>query len=90
MAPKSKPARKPPASNGGQLVNQTALRWKRVPRPSQSQAAALSQEGAILGLEEVEGVEVVYEELPGGGRKVVFRVRSPSRALALLTGRALS
>jgi hypothetical protein len=75
MAPKSG-SRKPPPTTGGTIVNQAGLRWKRVPRPSQAQAAALSGEGAILGLEEVDNVEVVYEELPGGGRKVVFRVRS--------------
>lgn len=76
MAVKSKKSSALSAAAAGQIVNQTGLRWKKVARPSQSQAAALDQEGAILGLEEVEGVEVVYEELPGGGKKVVFRVRS--------------
>ena len=50
------------------------LRWRKVPRPSQASYGALDHEGGIMDLEEVEGVEVIYEEIEGGGRKVTFRV----------------
>lgn len=39
------------------------LPWKTLPRPAQ---ASLGFEDGILELEEVEGVEVVYEDTEGG------------------------
>ncbi|CED83578.1 dead-domain-containing protein [Phaffia rhodozyma] len=75
MAPsKSKRAR---IAAGGTVVSQDKLHWKPVARPTQASFGALDQEGGVLELEEVEGVEVCYEELPGGGKKVVFKTIQP-------------
>lgn len=49
------------------------LPWKVVSRPS---AAGIDEAGGMLMLEEVEGVEVSYEETPNG-RVVKFKQVSP-------------
>lgn len=60
--------------SGSILTSADKLRWKKVARPSQAASGSLDHEGGILELEEVDDVEVVYVDLPGGGRKVMFRV----------------
>lgn len=55
--------------------NADELPWKSVSRPSQT---GLGGDDGILELEEVEGVEVVYEETDGG-RVVKFNVSEPVR-----------
>lgn len=72
MAPKHK---RPRTGGARTVISQDKLQWKPVERPTQASFGALDQEGGVLELEEVEGVEVCYEELPGGGKKVVFKVR---------------
>ena len=54
------------------------LPWKTVRRPRE---AHLGFEDGILELEEVEGVEVVYEETEKGGKVARFNVR---RVLGIL------
>lgn len=49
-----------------------ALPWKTVVRPSE---AGMGGDDGILELEEVDGVEVVYEEMPHG-QVVRFNVRT--------------
>lgn len=71
MAPKPK---RPRTAGPSTLTSASNLRWKKVSRPSQAGYGALDHEGGILELEEVEGVEVVYEEVEGGGRRVRFLV----------------
>jgi hypothetical protein len=72
LSSSSKPAA---ADSGSILTSADKLRWKKVARPSQAVSGSLDHEGGILELEEVDDVEVVYVDLPGGGRKVMFKVR---------------
>lgn len=49
------------------------LPWKTLPRP---QVAGLDGDDGIMEIEEVEGVEVMYEEMEGG-RVARFNVSHP-------------
>lgn len=60
----------------GGLASSDSLPWKKVKRPAQASFGALDHEGGMLELEEVEGVEVIYEDVPGGGRRVTFKVQT--------------
>ena len=60
--------------------NTNELPWKTVKRPAES---GLSGDDGILELEEVEGVEVIYETTDGG-RVVKFNVGRVSVSFAFL------
>ncbi|KAG2059731.1 DEAD-domain-containing protein [Suillus hirtellus] len=83
--PKSEPSFVKRKANAGPLVSRKRLKmqptsldglpWKAVRRPSET---GLDGDDGILQLEEVENVEVVYEDTEGG-RVMKFNVLEPSK-----------